>query len=114
MVGFNLTLRYSFTVPQSRRLMYLMIIVLSLCLAMDAATSGSNEFAVTWYTIDGGGGYSSDVNFIVQGIVGQADTAVIAGEDFTVRGGFWPKNDFTDINAGIFRDDFETLPLPSR
>ncbi len=47
-------------------------------------------YDLSWYTIDGGGGVSSDETYIVRGTIGQPDTGYSAGGDYEVLGGFWP------------------------
>ncbi|MDX2199572.1 MAG: hypothetical protein SF069_11450 [Phycisphaerae bacterium] len=48
------------------------------------------QFAVPWFTIDGGGGTSSGAGFTVSGTIGQPDAGVLTGGGFTLSGGFWP------------------------
>lgn len=49
-----------------------------------------NGYDLSWFTIDNGGGTSSDANFSVIGTIGQpeAGTTLTAG-DYTLTGGFW-------------------------
>jgi hypothetical protein len=54
-----------------------------------ATADAGAQTAITWFTLDGGGGTSSNGAFAVTGTVGQADAAVSVGGNFTVRGGFW-------------------------
>ena len=47
-------------------------------------------YTIPWYTIDGGGGYSSGGNFELDGTIGQHDAGpTMSGGNYTVRGGFW-------------------------
>lgn len=55
-----------------------------------AICSQAQNFSIDWFTIDGGGGTSTDAVFTVSGTVGQADAGgPMVGEGFTVEGGFW-------------------------
>ena len=61
----------------------------------------AQEFSIDWYTMDGGGGYSSGENFELEGTIGQHDAGVSSGGDFVLTGGFW---NFSVICAGIDAD----------
>jgi len=48
------------------------------------------QFALDWWTIDGGGGTSTGGGYVVTGTLGQPDAgSVLSGGDFTLTGGFW-------------------------
>lgn len=49
------------------------------------------DFAVDWFTVDGGGGmFSTGGNFSLGGTIGQPDAGVVmTGGNFTLVGGFW-------------------------
>lgn len=48
------------------------------------------QYAINWYTIDGGGGTSSGGVYEVSGTIGQPDAGpVMTGGDFALTGGFW-------------------------
>ncbi len=62
------------------------------CLLVLAASASvaSAQYAVNWYTIDGGGGTSSGATYTVSGTIGQPDAgAPMTGATYTVTGGFW-------------------------
>ena len=52
-----------------------------------AQTGG--PYALSWSTIDGGGGTSSGGRFAVSGTIGQSDAGALAGGSFKLEGGFW-------------------------
>lgn len=56
-----------------------------------AAHAGGGSFAITRYTIDGGGGVSSGGGFTVRGTIGQPDASIVpaTGGGFALSGGFW-------------------------
>jgi hypothetical protein len=55
-----------------------------------AIAAGGGAFEIRWYTIDGGGGFSSGSDFELSGTIGQPDAATLSGGIYTLEGGFWP------------------------
>jgi len=51
----------------------------------------AQNFAIDWFTIDGGGGTSTGGVFAVSGTVGQPDASPqsLSGGSFSLAGGFW-------------------------
>jgi hypothetical protein len=49
----------------------------------------SQQFAIDWFTIDGGGGTSTGGVYSVSGTIGQPDAGHMGGGNFTLDGGFW-------------------------
>lgn len=69
-------------------------------LAMACASRA--DFALDWFTVDGGGGASTGGVFSVMGTVGQPDAGERhAGGSFWVRGGFWSLSDEGDIEPAL-------------
>lgn len=52
--------------------------------------SPSTEFTANWFTVDGGGGESSDGALNIAGSIGQPDAGVMSDGALSVQGGFWP------------------------
>ncbi len=50
---------------------------------------GQGTYVVIWHTIDGGGGVSQGDTFTVRGTIGQSDAGAMAGDSYTLAGGFW-------------------------
>src|SRR5882672_7661805 len=48
------------------------------------------QFAIDWYTIDGGGRTSSSGIYTLSGTIGQPDAGTLSGGSYTLEGGFWP------------------------
>jgi hypothetical protein len=48
------------------------------------------QYAIDWFTIDGGGGTSSGGRFTLTGTIGQPDAGTLSGSNYTLQGGFWP------------------------
>ena len=65
--------------------------VAMLCAALIPVAVAQN-YAITKYTIDGGGGASAGGNYVVQGTIGQPDASEAStGGKYAVTGGFWAK-----------------------
>ena len=62
--------------------MMLFLITLSVCAV-------GEQYEISWYTIDGGGGQSSGGDYVLTGTIGQPDAAYSTG-DYELIGGFWP------------------------
>jgi hypothetical protein len=62
----------------------------ALVLALSTGAAHAQDYAITWYTIDGGGGTSTGGDFSLSGTIGQHDAGgPMTGGDFSVTGGFW-------------------------
>lgn len=48
------------------------------------------QYAIDWFTIDGGGGTSSGGAYTLSGTIGQLDAGTLRGGSYTLEGGFWP------------------------
>lgn len=66
----------------------LLILTLAILL-ISAVALAQPEYAVDWWTVDGGGGLASGGPFSLQGTIGQADSGTLAGGEFSLQGGFW-------------------------
>lgn len=51
--------------------------------------SASAQYAIDWFTIDGGGGQSSGGAYALVATIGQSDAAMSSGGAYTLHGGFW-------------------------
>ena len=49
----------------------------------------AQNFAIDWFTIDGGGGTSSGGAYSLSGTIGQPDAGRMSGGGYTLEGGFW-------------------------
>lgn len=51
----------------------------------------ASEYDLSWFTIDGGGGFSAGGNLELEGTIGQPDAGEpLAGGNWELTGGFWP------------------------
>lgn len=49
----------------------------------------AQQYSITWYTIDGGGGTSSGGSYTLSGTIGQPDAGTLTGGSYVLEGGFW-------------------------
>jgi hypothetical protein len=49
----------------------------------------SADYAISWYTVDGGSAISQGGDYNLQGTIGQADAVSLMGGDYTLAGGYW-------------------------
>lgn len=78
--------------------------------ANPAAVAGGGAFALSRWTIDGGGGRSAGGSFAIHGTIGQPDADPLqpsAGGAFTVIGGLWPGLARAPTGDAVFADGFE-------
>ena len=53
------------------------------------SVSAQADYDISWYTVDGGGGTSSNGDFVLSGTIGQPDAGILESDEFTLTGGFW-------------------------
>ena len=58
-------------------------------LTLIAAVASGQNYAINWFTIDGGGGNSSDGQYTLRGTIGQPDAGIMSATGFSISGGFW-------------------------
>ena len=95
--------------PQAARYQPLVIVLVAVCagIAADHAwgvpacawstmagvawAAAPADYALDWWTVDGGGGTWSDTGgqYELNGTVGQPDAHVWGDDDYTLTGGFW-------------------------
>lgn len=70
------------------------------------AASASAQYAITSFTIDGGGGTLTGPTYTLTGTIGQADAGVLTGAGSTLYGGFWrPMGPVTPCPGDIANND---------
>jgi hypothetical protein len=68
--------------------LWMAIIPLILFIPISSLSQNQN-YDVTWWTIDNGGGTSTGGNYILSGTLGQPDAGVLSGGTYSLIGGFW-------------------------
>jgi hypothetical protein len=54
------------------------------------AARASAQYSINWYKVAGGGGMSSNAQYVVSGTVGQHDAGgKLTGGNYSLTGGFW-------------------------
>jgi hypothetical protein len=53
------------------------------------AAAPAQNYAIDWYTIDGGGGTSTGGVYAVSGTIGQPDAGELSGGTYALQGGYW-------------------------
>jgi hypothetical protein len=74
------------------RLAALLVVVLLLAgLAITAASASIqvDDYSISWYTFDGGGGISTGDTYTLMGTIGQPDAGSHSGTGYDLTGGFW-------------------------
>jgi len=54
-----------------------------------ASFARAQNFAIDWFTIDGGGGTGTGGVFSMTGTIGQPDAGKMSGGNYALDGGFW-------------------------
>jgi hypothetical protein len=60
------------------------------CLVLFCTANANAQYSIDWFTIDGGGGTSSNGQYTVTGTIGQSDASgPLTNGQYSVTGGFW-------------------------
>ncbi len=83
-----------------------LLVFLSLAFAFPSMADGP-EYTIEWWTVDGGGVTAVETGspgpYSLGGTAGQPDAGVLAGDGYTLVGGFW--------HSGVTFDQHIYLPL---
>jgi hypothetical protein len=63
--------------------------VAAIALLVGINTARAQNYAIDWFTIDGGGGTSTGGVYSVSGTIGQPDAGTMSGGSYSLVGGFW-------------------------
>ena len=76
-----------------------------------ARQCGAQSLTVDWFTVDGGGGTSSDGALTIGGTIGQPDAGTMSDGTLAVQGGFWPAFTFAPTTSvpGGFQVYYSTV-----
>ena len=69
--------------------MKLNIVVGLLVTGLMTTVASAQNYAIDWFTIDGGGGTSTGGVYVVSGTIGQPDAGTMSGGSYSLAGGFW-------------------------
>lgn len=65
------------------------LMALSILLGCTLTAVNAQNYAIAWFTIDGGGGTSSGGAYSLSGTIGQPEAGMMTGGSYTLQGGFW-------------------------
>jgi len=65
-----------------------LLLLCSMLLLIPCSVKAQN-YAIDWFTVDGGGGTSTGGVFSVSGTIGQPDAGKLIGGNYVLDGGFW-------------------------
>ncbi len=69
----------------------LFLTLLGLLLLTSTVLANGPDYTLDWWTVDGGGyTFSEGGGYSLGGAIGQPDAGVMAGDPYTLQGGFWP------------------------
>jgi hypothetical protein len=75
---------------------------LTLLIAIPILAQTGGGYDLTWSTIDGGGGTSSNAGYSLSGTIGQHDAGLSFGGSYTLAGGFWAGAGGPTISLPVF------------
>ncbi len=87
-----------------------MLMSLALCLA-GGVPATAQPYAVSWYTIDGGGGTSSGGTYSLVSTIGQPDAGTLSGGSYLVVGGFLSIPPAPEINVTPISGAFPAVSI---
>ncbi len=80
-------------------LAFLTLVVALLLGAASLSLAQGPGYALTRWTVDGGGyTFSSGGGYTLGGTTGQPDAGLLSGGSYTLGGGFWPGREATQYN----------------
>jgi hypothetical protein len=66
------------------------ILAAGLLLAVSASSLRAQNYSIDWYKIGGGGGTSTNTQYVLNGTIGQADAGgPMTGGNYSLTSGFW-------------------------
>ena len=76
--------------PYPKRATPFLVLLAMLSLSTVVLAQGGGDFALTWWTVDGGGvTFATGGDYGLGSTIGQPEAGVLSGGDFTLYGGFW-------------------------
>jgi hypothetical protein len=72
-----------------------------------------SQYAIVWYTIDGGGGTSTGGPYTLTGTIGQPDAGWSIGGIYELLGGFWLGGPLPECYTGLHYDQWLDVGSPA-
>jgi len=70
-----------------RKWLFLSLAIILVLVPITLAVA-SVSFDLSWWSVDGGGGLSSEGVYNLQGVAGQPDAGLLQSDDFSLAGGY--------------------------
>jgi len=67
----------------------LAVLMLGWTLIAQAQSNAAASYDLSWYTVDAGGGTSSNGTYTLDGTIGQPDAGTMSNGSYSLIGGFW-------------------------
>jgi hypothetical protein len=67
----------------------LVLVALLVLAGVALAQSGAQDYDLSWWSVDGGGGTLVGGGYSLSGTAGQPDAGALTGGGYTLAGGFW-------------------------
>ncbi len=77
-------------IASKRSIKAALLVLILLATILTVVSAAGDSFSLPWWTIDGGGLESQSGAFSLASTTGQPDTAIMAGQDYSLLAGFWP------------------------
>jgi len=65
------------------------LLITGMAITAASASIQADDYSISWYTFDGGGGISTGEPYILMGTIGQPDAGSHSGTGYDLTGGFW-------------------------
>jgi len=65
------------------------LLIAGMAITAASASIQADDYSISWYTFDGGGGSSTGGDFTLMGTIGQPDAGLHSGTGYNLTGGFW-------------------------
>jgi hypothetical protein len=77
------------------------IVISVLVLLLFVSLAFAQDYDLSWWTVDGGGGtFSQGGSYTLGGTIGQPDAGLLSGGNYTLGGGFWGGGALAEAPAG--------------
>jgi len=76
---------------RNKKILFLSVLtaLLALTVVVTTASPLAGDYAITWWTVDGGGSTAQGGTYALGGTAGQADAGTLSGGSFSLAGGYW-------------------------
>jgi hypothetical protein len=72
-----------------KKIVFILMIIGLLFTLVFAVQASQLAYDLTWWTADGGGGFSQGEGYTLSATIGQVDAGTLQGGSYSLAGGFW-------------------------